>query len=251
QEIIDVVYVGQGLPSQAAPRPQSPFYNERLSTQYTEFNPDLANEHLDMVLPEKDAEGFRLMPSGERLVIAMEVISTLVPEWPEALELIQGYWADVGIDMQLVVEDRTVFYDRKAANQHDANIWGGDGGLDVMLEPRWYFPNGTESNYAMAWQYWFNNPTDERAEEPPAAVMEQMDLYNQLKSTADPAQQSDLMNQILEISADQFFTIGISLTPNGYGIVKNSMRNVPATILNAYLYPHPGPTNTFTYYFGS
>lgn len=251
QEIIDVVYVGQGTPSQAAPRPQSPLYHERLATQYTEFDPDLANEHLDMVLPDKDAEGFRLMPNGERLVIAMEVIATLFPEWPETLELIQGYFADVGVDMQIVVEDRSVFYDRKAANQHDAAIWGGDGGLDVMLEPRWYFPNGNESNYAEAWQYWYNNPNDERAEEPPEVVRQQMDLYNTLKATADPEQQRVLMTQILDIAADQFYTIGISLTPNGYGLVKDNMHNVPPTILNAYLYPSPGPTNTYTYYFGS
>lgn len=249
QEIIDVVYVGQGQPYQAAPRPQSPLYHERLATQYTEFDPDLANEHLDRVLPNKDSEGFRLMPNGERLVIAMEVIATLFPEWPEVLELIQGYWADVGVDMQLVVEDRTVFYDRKGANLHDAAIWGGDGGLEVILEPRWYFPNGNESNYGEAWQYWYNNPNDERAEEPPEAVRQQMELYVQLRNTADPEGQNELMTQILDIAAEQFYTIGISLPANGYGIVKNNMHNVPDTILNAYLYPSPGPTNTFTYYF--
>lgn len=249
QEIIDVVYIGQGSPAQAAPRPESPFYDEEMTTQYTEFDPDLANEYLDRVVPERDAEGFRLMPSGERLVISMEVIATLFPEWPDVLELIQGYWADVGIQMELVVEDRSLFYDRKAANQHDAAIWGGDGGLDVMLEPRWYFPNGNESNYGEAWQYWYNNPNDERAEEPPEIVRQQMDLYNQLKSTADPERQFQLMTQILDIAKEQFYTIGISLTPNGYGIVRNNMHNVPASILNAYLYPSPGPTNTFTYYF--
>jgi peptide/nickel transport system substrate-binding protein len=59
------------------------------------------------------------------------------------------------------------------------------------------------------------------------------------------------MKQILDIAADQFYTIGISLPANGYGIVKNNMHNVPTTILQAYLYPSPGPTNTFTYYFSS
>lgn len=249
QEIIDVVYVGQGEPYQAAPRPQSPLYNERLAKQYTEFDVDLANEHLDKVLPEKDGEGFRLMPNGERLVIQMEAIATLFPEWPEALELIEGYWADVGIDMELVVEDRAVFYTRKEANEHDANIWGGDGGLEVILEPRWYFPNGGESNYGEAWQYWYNNPNDERAEEPPAIVKEQMDLYTQLRATADPEGQNALMSQILEITADQFYSIGISLPANGYGLVSNKMGNVPETILNAYLYPSPGPVNTFAFFF--
>ena len=40
QEIIDVVYVGQGEPYQLAPRPTSPFYNERLAKQYTEYDVD-------------------------------------------------------------------------------------------------------------------------------------------------------------------------------------------------------------------
>ncbi|MEO8607928.1 MAG: ABC transporter substrate-binding protein [Chloroflexota bacterium] len=248
QEIIDVIYVGQGQPYQAAPRPQSPLYNEKLATQYTDFNPDDANAKLDAILPNKDSDGFRLMASGDRLVINVEVIPTLFPEWPDELELIKGYWAKVGIDMEEVVEDRDAFYNRKAANQHDAGIWGGDGGLEVILEPRWYFPFSNESQYAEAWQYWFNDPTDKRGEEPPDAVKKQMDLYNQLRATADPAGQNDLMKQILDISADQFYTIGIALPANGYGIVKNNMHNVPPTILQAYLYPSPGPTNTFTYY---
>jgi peptide/nickel transport system substrate-binding protein len=250
QEIIDVVYVGQGQPYQVAPRPQSPLYHERLATQYTEYDPDLANEHLDMVVPDKDADGFRLMPNGERLVIAMEVIPTLQPEWTGALELIQDYWADVGIDMQLVVEDRTVFYERKAANQHDAGIWGGDGGLEVILEPRWYFPFSNESIYGEAWQYWFNNPNDERAEEPPEATQQQMELYNQLRATAAAEGQNALMTQILDIAAEQFYVIGIALPANGYGIVKNNMHNVPAAILQAYLYPSPAPTNPETFFYG-
>ncbi len=251
QEIIDVVYVGQGQPYQVAPRPQSSLYNEQLATQYTEFNPDDANAELDKVLPDKDAEGFRLMPDGTRLTIAMEAITSLQPEWPDVLQLVQQYWADVGIDMQLVVEERTEFYNRKAANQQDANVWGGDGGLEVILEPRWYFPFSNESLFGEAWQYYYNDPSDARAEVPPDAVKQQMDLYNQLKATPDQGGQNALMEQILQIAADQFYVIGIALPANGYGIVKNNVHNVPDQILAAWLYPNPGPTNPFTFYYGN
>ncbi len=94
QEIIDTIYVGQGKPYQVGPRPQSPFYNDQLATQYTEYNPDDANAELDKVLPNKDADGYRLMPDGNRLTIAMEAITSLQPEWPDDLQLIQQYWAD-------------------------------------------------------------------------------------------------------------------------------------------------------------
>jgi peptide/nickel transport system substrate-binding protein len=164
---------------------------------------------------------------------------------------VKRYWADVGIDMQIIAEDRETFNTSKNDNKHDAAVWGGDGGLEVMLEARWYFPFSNESNYAQAWQYWFNDPSDSRAEEPPAIVKQQMDLYNQVRATADPDEQNALMKQILDIAADQFYAIGIALPANGYGIVKNNMHNVPDAILNAYIYVNPGPTNTFTYYFSN
>lgn len=249
QEIIDIVYFGRGTPAQAAPRPESPLYNERLATQYTEYDPELANELLDQVLPDRDEDGFRLLPNGERLVIEVEVIPAFVPEWTSVMQLVEGYWANVGIDMEQIVEDRAVLYDRKLNNLHDAMVWGGDGGLEVIFEPRYYFPYSEESGFATGWQYWYNIPNSELAIEPPAVVQQQMALYDELKATGDPERQNELMAEILEIAADQFYSIGIALPGNGYGIVKTNMHNVPSVMPGSFVYPNPGPTNTFTYYF--
>jgi peptide/nickel transport system substrate-binding protein len=129
-------------------------------------------------------------------------------------------------------------------------VWGGDGGLDVVLEPRWYFPYSNESNFAQAWRTWYNPMANPRTapEEPPQATRKQMELYDQLKATADERQQADLMKQILDIAADQFYVLGISLPPRNYGIVKNNFHNVPQTMPNAWLYPHPAPTNPSQYF---
>lgn len=247
QEIIDLIYVGQGQVHQLAPRPSSPFYHEQLATQYTEYDPDLANQILDDAgFAEKDADGFRLGPDGNRISFALDVIATLAPEQPDVAEQVVGYWQAVGIDAQINVIERTLFYNRKEANEHDANVWGGDGGLDVVLEPRWYFPYSQESNFAPEWQYWYNG--DPRGAEPVEAAKMQMELYDQLKATADPDAQSDLMNQILQIAADEFWAMGVNLTPPGYAIKKNNFMNAPTSYPNAWLYPHPGPTNPFQYY---
>jgi peptide/nickel transport system substrate-binding protein len=120
--------------------------------------------------------------------------------------------------------------------------------LDVILEPRWYFPFSNESIFGEAWQYWYNNPSDPRAEEPPANTARQMELYNELKATADPDGQAALMNEILAIAAEEFYSIGIVLPPPGYGIQRNNFFNVPASMPGAWLYPNPGPTNTFQYF---
>jgi peptide/nickel transport system substrate-binding protein len=76
-----------------------------------------------------------------------------------------------------------------------------------------------------------------------------MDLYdNVVKGSGDPAKQLDAFKQILQIAADQFYAIGISLPSNGYGVVKNNFHNVPKSMPGSWLYPNPGPTNTCTYY---
>ncbi len=248
QELIDLVYVGQGEPYQAAPRPTSKYYNEQLAKQYTEYDVNLANEYLDKAgYAERDSDGFRLGPDGNRITFTVEV-SAVYQAQVDMMEVIATYWNAVGIDAQVLVEDRSIMYERKEANEHDADVWGGDGGLDVVLNPRYYFPYNGESNWAEAWQYWFNNPSDQRAEEPVAAAARQMELYNQLKATADQDAQDALMNEILQIAADEFWVIGISLTPPGYGIVKNDFYNVPDSFPSGWTYPHPGPTNIFTFF---
>ncbi|MBZ0300072.1 MAG: ABC transporter substrate-binding protein [Anaerolineae bacterium] len=246
QELIDLIWVGQGEPWQLAPRPTSPFYNETLAKQYTEYDVDKANEHLDAAgYTERDSDGYRLGPDGNRISFVVD-IQTVGTETIDAMELITGYWQAVGIDGQANVIDRSILYQRKDANQQDAVVWGGDGGLDVILEPRWYFPYSGESNFAPLWRYWFEG--DARGEEPPAGPKQQMDLYNQLKATADPDAQAALMNQILAIAADEFYAIGITLPAPGYGIQQNNFFNVPASMPGAWLYPNPSPTNPFQYF---
>jgi peptide/nickel transport system substrate-binding protein len=62
-------------------------------------------------------------------------------------------------------------------------------------------------------------------------------------------EQVKVMGEVLQMSADYFFCIGISTAPAGYGIAKNSMQNVPDTIINSWSYPTPAPINTFTFFF--
>lgn len=163
--------LGRANPTNWPPCPTSPFYNETLAKQYTDYDPDKANEILDGLYPEKNADGIRLGPDGNPITIVIDVTSNQQNNI-DAMGLIEGYWAAVGIDAQINSIDRSLLYTRKDSNEHDATVWGGDGGLDVILEPRWYFPYSGESLYAEAWQTWFNNPSGEGAltppEEPPA-----------------------------------------------------------------------------------
>lgn len=246
QELIDVTNLGQGTPWQGAPLPESPLYNETLATQYTEYDPDTANAMLDEILPEKDGEGMRLLPSGEPLGIVAEVTANQQNRIDQ-MELIKGYWADVGIRITIKTEDRSLFYERKDANEHDLSVWGGDGGMDVVLEPRWYFPYSGESLYGEAWQQWYNTRGAEGME-PPEAAKRQMELYDQLKVTVGTEAQNEIMTEILNIAQEEFWVMGTFRGIPGYEVCKNKFRNVKDPNLGSWLYPNPGPQNPQQYY---
>ncbi|MGH2535602.1 MAG: ABC transporter substrate-binding protein [Thermomicrobiales bacterium] len=258
QALIDAVYVGQGTPYQIGPRPESPMYNERLATQYTEYNVDLANEHLDRVLPEKNGDGIRLGPDGEPFFFQIEFAAEFRAEWAAILEFVQQYWQAVGIEMRPESEERSLLYERKEGNQPDATVWEGEGGLEALLDPRWYFPFSGESNYAVPWANWFQQgglageldleSVDIPMEAPPEIVQQQMELYKQIEVTVDAEEQVALMNQILEIAADQFYVMGITLPAPGYGATRNGFHNVLEPMLYGWLALVPASTNPCQYF---
>ena len=242
QQIIDIVYVGQTEPWQNAPLRDTDFYNEQLATQYLEFDQDLANEYLDKVLPEKDGDGFRLGPDGNRFSFQMDVI---LGDTVDITNLVVDHWRAVGIDVQASVIDRSLFEEQHVANEHDCTVFYAAGGLDVIENPPQFLPIATRADYGMAWVMWYTQPTNPTTEpeEPPEATRKQMELYDQLEQTSDRAAQISLMQEILQIAADEFYNIGVCLPPLGYGVQKNNFFNVPDTIFDSYTWLSPAPAN--------
>ena len=251
QELIDLVLVGQGEPWQAAPMASSPYYHERLAKQYTEYSPDLANQHLDAAgYTERDANGIRLGPDGEPISFTVDII-TVAPDHIDMMNQIAKYWEAVGIKMTPNVVDRSLGQQRLEVLEHDANTWGAPGGIGygTLLDPRNWVPMHGHSRYGYAWYRWYINPEDEVAEEPPDIVKQQLELYTTIQATPDPAQQIALMGEILDIAADLFYTIGISTPAPGYGVASQDMSNIMDWMPAAWQYPTPGPADTFQFYF--
>jgi peptide/nickel transport system substrate-binding protein len=250
KEIIDTVYVGQGKPAQPAPLESTPFYSKQLATQYTEYDVAKANSYLDKVLPKKDGNGMRLTPDGKPFAFAIEIASANTAE-VDAGNLIAKYWQAVGVNVQAKPEDRALMYQRKDNNDLDAEIWQGEGGGNPIMDPRYYFPFSNESAFAEAWQSWYNGGQigASIAEEPPAEIKALMNKYEQVKSVPGFDAQVKAMNELLQMSADQFLCMGVMTPPDQFGIVKNSMHNVPQRMLLSWSYPTPAPLNTFTFFF--
>lgn len=255
QEIIDVLYIGQGEPmGNAPPKDLTEFYDADWYKEYTEFDQDLAHEYLAKAgITEKGADGFYLGPDGEPFSFVVQATDAFA--FADRAEMVVNQWQDCGINAQLSVVDRTLLYQRKDANEHDVHVWGASSGPEIFLDPRAYLPVTGESAYAIAWYQWYVNPSGAGAlaqpEEPPAEVQKQMELYDQILASGDQAKQNELMHEILDIARDQFYIIGISSEPPGYGIVKNNFHNVPASMPNSWQYPTPAPTQPEQYWISS
>lgn len=250
-ELNQLIYAGVSESYQGAPRPNTALYDDGMAHQYTEYDVDKANQHLDAAgLTKKDDQGFRLDSDGNRISFPIDVLTTM-PLQIDALERIKVYWAAVGVDMQVRPVEQSLAFARLQSNDEDALVWIGGGGYDLLglLDPKWYVPFSKESSYATAWGLYYQNPSDPHAEEPPAIVKKQQDLYRQVQTAGSLKEQMELMKQVLAITKDQFYIIGTNMDPDKVGVVKNNMHNVPASMPNTFFYMTPGPTNPEQYYF--
>lgn len=249
QEIIDLVFIGQGTPAQTAVLPGFPeLYNEQLATQYLEYDVDRANEMLDAAgFADRDADGHRLGPDGNP--IRLSVLTRSDKQFMvDTTEMVVGYWQDVGIDARMDVVERSLVRQRKNANEHDVIIEDFPGGnFDAYLRPTPWVPIHHNAAYGIPWFYWWQG--NEGAEEPPAHVVRQLELWDRMNATVDQDQRAELMREMLQIAADSFYTIGVVVPLSNYGIVSNRMHNVPDRIEGSYWFAPPGPTNPPTYYF--
>ena len=250
QEVIDLLYFGAGEAAQTAPREGTELYKEEYVKQYTEYDVEKANEYLDKVLPEKDAEGFRLGPDGERFSLIFLVADVFGLQYPDAMELIAGYARDVGLDFQIRATDRSRLIELHTSNDFDAYLWNCSGGqADAYTSPICYVPTISNSvSWAREWAAWGVDPTT--GEEPPQEVKDIFETYRQVRAAATPEEQKALMQQVLDMAADQFFTIGMVQNDPVFGIARNNVRNVPDPLPIAGQLWFPAPYTAQMYFEG-
>ncbi|MEP6971979.1 MAG: ABC transporter substrate-binding protein [Betaproteobacteria bacterium] len=250
KEIIELVYLGQSEPYQTGPRPSHPWYNEKLSRQFTQHDPKQANEILDKIgYAKRDGQNFRLRPDGQKVFFSIDVIPTLYPDAVDSLELVKRHWAEIGVDIKVNTIERALYYTRGDSNDHDAATWPGPGGLDPMLDPRDYFAQHTQgSRYAIPWALWYVSGGKD-GQEPPESQKQRMKLYDAARATADLKKRGELMKQVFDLCGDAFETIGVCLAVNSFGICKNNLQNVPKSYPNAWSWPNPGPALPQQFFF--
>lgn len=253
QAVIDTVFVGQGEAHQQAPRPDSPYYNEQLATQYTQHDLALANEYLDKIMPNRGANGMRLRPDGSPFTFQVMVNAGARPYFVDILQLLERDWELAGIDTTIVSVSDDAFWNRRQDPIIDAYAWIGENGSGLLPILGIAFDAFTPEA-AWGWIAWRSlqlNPDASVTEdpiEPPAEVRRQYEIMNELQGAVRADDRERLMGELLQISADSFYTIGLSLPAGDYYVVSNRLKNVPDEVISGWLYPGPAPVNFETFY---
>ncbi|RKN44931.1 ABC transporter substrate-binding protein [Streptomyces hoynatensis] len=249
EKIINTIYGGEGQPWQCAPIPGSDLYDREMGEQYTAYDPDKANEYLDRAgYSERNGDGIRLREDGSPLKFTVLVVSDY-PDQVDALDLIRTNWRDVGVDATIQRVAETLYWERVEAGESEAATWTG-GPFDIRTGAggnHYYLPTNPRgsSRFGSAWAKWYTN---QGGSEPPEDVRHQLELFDQMRLTFDAEEATELARQVLAITKDRLYYIGISTPPTEYGVVRRTFHNVPDSFTGAVSYQAPGPSNPEQYF---
>jgi peptide/nickel transport system substrate-binding protein len=215
-----------------------------LARQFTEYDPDLAAEHLDKVLQEKDDEGFRLRPNGERFSVVVAVNKDFKSDWVDMMELIKGYWEAVGVETVLDVISDATSVGRRGSPDNDIGLWLAENGAGRLPLVRPDEMLGAE--YDLEW-FKHHETGGQEGTEPPAERQRMMELQD-IIPTVIGAEQEERVTEYLDMLAENFPRIGIALPAGNYRAVNNRLRNVPEPLMEGWIYPGISPANFSTFF---
>ena len=228
-EINQVIYFGLATEGNDTVHRRSPLYREGYRTRWARFDPGAANALLDEIgLTRRNDEGIRLMPDGRALEIIVETAGEDT-EQTDVLELVGWTWKEIGIKLFSKPLQREVFRNRIVSGQTLVSVWGGiENGLPVPgMSPRDLAPTRQDQYQWPKWgQYYEKSGT---AGEAPALApaRELADLNRRWLSAPDTGARRAIWERMLEIRADNVFSIGIVSGVPQPVVVDARLRNVP------------------------
>lgn len=253
-EINQVIYYGLGIEGNNTVLPGSPLYNDDLRTRWARYDIRAANALLDeMGLTKRDHHGIRLLPDGRPMKIVVETAGEST-EQMDILELVHDTWLDLGIKIYPKALQRDVLRNRVFAGETVMCIWfGAEFALaDADSNPRDFVVSEQQQ---LQWPKWgqyreTKGKSGEPADLPEAKELQTLD--HAWGETADPDVRRGIWRRILEINADQQFTIGIVAGAMQPVVIGAALKNLPEQgIFNWEPGAQFGMYRPDTFYFGN
>ena len=230
KEISEVIYFGLVQPSNNTVLPQSPLFDTRLRDAWTQLDHKRANALLDEIgLTKRNDQGLRLMADGRPLEIVVDTAGESTEE-TDVLELIRDSWRKIGVALFTRPSQREVFRRRVFSGESIMSVWSGlsNGIPTADMSPEELAPLKQEQ---LQWPAWGNHVESKgKGGEAPALpeVLELSSLFDAWRLADNVTERTRIWRRMLEIHAEQQYTIG-TVTGNLQPVViGGTLRNVPA-----------------------
>ena len=256
--IIHSLYAGITEPSQAAPPPESPFFEPSLNHAYIKYDPSMANRLLDEIgLDKRDVDGLRTFPDGSSMHFFLD--SPDHAAFPRGLlEFVAEDWAEVGVRVTPRQRAQRLFTLTYYSSLGDMLLGGGPIDFLPLINPQNYVPVLT-SSFAPNYGKWMGRgglfgsaeALLPGAEEPPPEhpVRRAMELYDEALQKSSLLEQVEIFREVLKIAADNLWSINISTPAPVLAVVSNDMKNVPHRMRAGWEFLSPSNAGVETFYF--
>ena len=230
-EIIDLVYLGQGEAMQATPAEPGTvdFLTSEHTKAFTEFDLAKAKKLLDAVgLKDSDGDGVRELPSGKPMIIQMFYSNQGGPI--KNHELVQSYWANLGVKMTLREISTDDYRSKAGTGEFSVTTWrdANRAGPTLSQDPFMFVPpfgDRWQPGTGFGWAQWKGTNGAEGIE-PPSDVKRLYELTAKFKTYAMGSKESnEIGKEVADIHMKNLWKIGLvgkSVQPI---ITRNTLRN--------------------------
>ena len=246
-----MAFYGLGEARQGVPAPFHPYYpGDEYAFRYTELNPSKSNQILDGILPNKNSEGFRVMPNGKVLDIEIGVVPQF-GAWADIAQLIVENWAEVGIKAHVEIRERSQHFSMRPANELMSEIWNEDTtGFPFSGQPKFDPRSDPALTFAPLVAKWYASGGSS-GEAPTPEIKRLVEIIDEAK-TSSRNRQVALAKELFKIWADNVWEIGtVGMTPmiQGVLVANDNLRNVPEVAGNDWPLRTPGDTRLEQYFY--
>lgn len=236
-EINQVVYFGLAKDMANTVLPSCPLFKSEYATAWSDFNVEAANQLLDEIgLTKRDARGIRLLPDGKPMEILVQTAGESTEE-TDVLSLVEDSWKRIGVQMYVKPTQREVLRNRVFSGEAIMSAWYGlPNGVPVAsMSPRQMAPTKQDQYQWPQWGRYYETGKGKPSKMP--EVQELVSLNNAWGMASSVEEQAQIWNRMLEIHADQVFSIGLVSGVLQPMVVNKNLMNIPE---NAFYNWDPG-----------
>ncbi|HLX80515.1 MAG TPA: ABC transporter substrate-binding protein [Burkholderiales bacterium] len=227
-QVNQVLYFGLANEGNNTVVAESPLYKKEYQMRWAKLDKKAAEKLLDEAGLKRGPDGVRMLPDGRPMEIIVETAGEST-EQTDVLEMIRENWRDIGVKLFPKPSQRDALRNRVFSGDALMSVWTGleNGLANPDLSPDDLAPTSQQQLQWPKFGQYFE--TSGKAGEAPdiPEVVELMKLNTQWRDAATRDERAKIWHRMLQIHADQQFTIGVVSGVAQPVVVRNTLRNVP------------------------